>query len=96
MDYTMIGDQVNLAARFQGLTRTLGHPILLTEHTAVRLEPVLTAQHAGNFSGDLRRLVLQKVRVVTVKGREEPVTAYTVIWESEGEAASSPTVARAV
>ena len=37
MDYTMIGDQVNLAARFQGLTRTLGHPILLTEFTASKL-----------------------------------------------------------
>jgi adenylate cyclase len=96
MDYTMIGDQVNLAARFQGLTRTLGHPILLTEHTAVRLEPMLTAQHAGDFPGDLRRLVLQKVRVVTVKGREEPVAAYTVGWESESEATSSRAVARAV
>lgn len=96
MDYTMIGDQVNLAARFQGLTRTLGHPILLTEHTAVRLEPVLMAQHAADLSGNLRRLVLQKVRVVTVKGREEPVAAYTVVSESESEAVPSRMVARAV
>ena len=93
MDYTMIGDQVNLAARFQGLTRTLGHPILLTEYTAVRLEPVLTAQRAAVLSGDFRRLMLQKVRVVTVKGREEPVAAYTVAWESESEAATSRNVA---
>jgi adenylate cyclase len=93
MDYTMIGDQVNLAARFQGLTRTLGHPILLTEHTAVRLEPILTDQQAADFSGDHRRLVLRKVRVVTVKGREEPVVAYTVEWGSEKEATSNREVA---
>jgi class 3 adenylate cyclase len=96
MDYTMIGDQVNLAARFQGLTRTLGHPLLLTEHTAVRLEQVLMAQYAGDLYGGLRRLVLQKVSVVTVKGREEPVAAYTVGWESESESTSRRTVARAV
>jgi adenylate cyclase len=93
MDYTMIGDQVNLAARFQGLTRTLGHPILLTEHTAVRLEAGLTIQHAGDRSGSLRRLVVQKVRVVTVKGREEPIVAYTVEWGPEKEATSIRDVA---
>jgi adenylate cyclase len=93
MDYTMIGDQVNLAARFQGLTRTLGHPILLTEHTAARLEPVLTAQQAADLSGDHRRLVLRKVRMVTVKGREEPVVAYTVEWGAENESTSIRSVA---
>ena len=83
MDYTMIGDQVNLAARFQGLTRMLGHPILLTEFTASKLglgsdggKPV--AQRGGHDE-----LQLRKLQVVTVKGRQAPVGAYTVECQSE-------------
>ncbi len=83
MDYTMIGDQVNLAARFQGLTRMLGHPILLTEFTASKLglgsdrgKP--QAQRVGQDQFQLRRLQL-----VTVKGRQAPVEAYTVEYQSE-------------
>ena len=93
MDYTMIGDQVNLAARFQGLTRTLGYPILLTEHTAMRLNPALMAHHAADLTG-FRRLMLQKVRMVTVRGREEPVAAYTVSWESANEVVPGRSVAQ--
>jgi adenylate cyclase len=84
MDYTMIGDQVNLAARFQGLTRTLGYPILLTEFTASKLalglnRGKLDAQRLG-----LDQIQLRKLQVVTVKGRQEPVGAYTVEIQSEG------------
>ena len=79
-----IGDQVNLAARFQGLTRTLGHPILLTEFTASKL-----ALGPDRGKPDARRMGLdqihlRKLQVVTVKGRQEPVGAYTVEVQSEG------------
>lgn len=75
MDYTVIGDHVNLAARFQGLTRTLGHSILLTEYTAARLEGVLALRNKQR-QGTLLRL--SKVQVVSVRGRNESVAAYTV------------------
>ena len=85
MDYTMIGDQVNLAARFQGLTRTLGHPILLTEFTASKLAVGLDRGKPDARRLGLDQIQLRKLQVVTVKGRQEPVGAYTVEVQSEGE-----------
>jgi len=84
MDYTMIGDQVNLAARFQGLTRTLGHPILLTEFTASKLASGLDRGKPDARRLWLDQIQLRKLQVVTVKGRQEPVAAYTVAIRSEG------------
>lgn len=83
MDYTMIGDQVNLAARFQGLTRMLGHPILLTEFTASKLAVGLDGGKPDAQRRGLDRIRLRKLQVVTVKGRQAPVGAYTVEFQSE-------------
>lgn len=85
MDYTMIGDQVNLAARFQGLTRMLGHPILLTEFTVSKLTLDLGRSMQDAERGGLNHIQIRKLQVVTVKGRQAPVGAYTV--ESETESA---------
>ena len=82
MDYTMIGDHVNLAARFQGLTRTLGHSILLTEFTASKLASWLDRGKPALRPG-ADGIQLRKLQVVTVKGRQEPVGAYTVEAQSE-------------
>ncbi|MEO8047107.1 MAG: adenylate/guanylate cyclase domain-containing protein, partial [Nitrospirota bacterium] len=84
MDYTMIGDQVNLAARFQGLTRVLGHPILLTEFTASKLALGLGRRKSDAQLGRLDHIQLRKLQVVTVKGRQAPVGAYVVEAQSEG------------
>jgi adenylate cyclase len=84
MDYTMIGDQVNLAARFQGLTRTLGHSILLTEFTASKLGLGLDRGKPDAQRRGLDQIQLRKLQVVTVKGRQEPVGAYAVEFQSEG------------
>ncbi|MGH7216807.1 MAG: adenylate/guanylate cyclase domain-containing protein, partial [Nitrospiraceae bacterium] len=83
MDYTMIGDQVNLAARFQGLTRILGHPILLTEFTASKLALGLDRGKPDAQWDGLDQIKLRKLQVVTVKGRQAPVEAYTVEFQSE-------------
>jgi adenylate cyclase len=84
MDYTMIGDQVNLASRFQGLTRMLGYPILLTEFTASQLALGLDRGKPDARRLGLDQIQLRKLQVVTVKGRQEPVGAYTVEVQSEG------------
>lgn len=78
MDYTVIGDQVNLAARCQGLTRTLGYPLLLTEQTAVRLQQGGISGSAEPDLVDGSPLQVEKVQIVKVKGRDEAVGVYTV------------------
>jgi adenylate cyclase len=71
MDYTVIGDQVNLGARVESLTRRYDEPILVTEYTLEKLRPAL--------SGALWKGVqLQGLERVVVKGKQQPVALYAV------------------
>lgn len=63
MDYTVIGDTVNLAARLEALTKEVGVQILFTKETCEQLTDEVTAVFVGS---------------ATVKGREQPVDIYTV------------------
>ena len=65
MEGTVIGDDVNVAARLQGLTKLFGASVLLSEKT---------------FRG-LNSHLAYSVRIVdrlTVRGRSEPITVYEV------------------
>ncbi|MDR1239653.1 MAG: adenylate/guanylate cyclase domain-containing protein [Treponema sp.] len=64
MDYTVIGDAVNLAARTETLNKPLGTDILITENT-------------WNLIG--RHLITEEMPTVTVKGKEKPVRMFAVI-----------------
>jgi adenylate cyclase len=64
MEYTVIGDPVNLASRTEALNKPLGTDILITEDT-------------WNLVGD--KLITEEMPPVTVKGKEKPVRMFAVV-----------------
>jgi adenylate cyclase len=64
MEYTVIGDPVNLASRTEALNKPLGTDILITENT-------------WELIGD--KFITEEMPPVTVKGKEKPVRMFAVI-----------------
>src|SRR5262249_51414415 len=70
MDFTVIGDPVNLAARIESLTDRYGTPILICQETRARLrDPVK----------------LRRVDVVRVRGQTRPTTLHEILDYRAGD-----------
>jgi adenylate cyclase len=63
MEYTAIGDTVNVASRLQTATKELGANILVSEHT---------------YYGAKGAFPFRNMGTITVRGREEPLTVYAL------------------
>jgi len=64
MEYTVIGDPVNLASRTEALNKPLGTDILITEDTWRMVR---------------RFFITEEMPAVTVKGKEKPVRIFAVV-----------------
>ena len=64
VEYTVIGDTVNLASRLEALTKPFGVDILITEQM---------------YEGVKDLYIVEKMKQIMVKGKKEPQTVYAVI-----------------
>jgi adenylate cyclase len=78
MDYTVIGDNVNLGARVEGLTRKYDADIIITESTLDKIRNLL-------IGSDLGHLKVTGLDMVAVKGKAEPVCIYGIKSVPPGE-----------
>ena len=64
LEYTAIGDTINLGARLEGITKDFNVPVVISEATWLEVNSLFETRYLGE---------------VTVKGKEIPVKIYTVV-----------------
>jgi adenylate cyclase len=78
MDYTIIGDHVNLGARVETLTRKFDSRVLMTEFTMSKIEHLVK-------EGKLYLVDMKEIDTVKVKGKEIPVKIFGISSHSASQ-----------
>lgn len=71
MDYTVIGNHVNLCARIESLTRRYNNRLMVSEQLLAKIRTVIDTNGFGH-------MVVKEVDKVTVKGISQPVSVYSI------------------
>ena len=77
LSYTVIGDNVNLGSRLEGLTKTYGSPVIASESTVLAAGP---------------GFVTRELDLVRVKGKRLPVRIFEVLGVAAATASWGPLV----
>jgi len=76
MDYTVIGDAVNLGARVEALTRNYATHLIITEFTHERIKHLLPDENGVQPKPGLGHLQVDRLDEVKVKGKNKAVVVY--------------------
>ncbi|MDQ6965944.1 MAG: adenylate/guanylate cyclase domain-containing protein, partial [Mariprofundaceae bacterium] len=76
MDYTVIGDAVNLGARVEALTRDYKTHIIITEFTHERIKHLLPDENGVVPPGGIGHVQVDRLDDVKVKGKSNSVVIY--------------------
>jgi adenylate cyclase len=71
MDYTVIGDQVNIGSRVEALTRKFSKDILVTEMLVKKIKELVKSDSIGHVS-------INGIGNVAVKGKDKSIRIYEV------------------